>query len=100
MTERELIDRTAAEAAALEVDATAAADDDEHGGLATAETTTAFDGRAATHRADAMPGDAIAVVGARRRGAEGGCCPEGGAAGGRRGGAKTNSLFTRSSLKF
>ena len=69
MTERELIDRTAAEAA-LEVDATAD-DEEEQGGLATAETTAVE--RAATHRARAIP--RVAIVGFRASG--------GGARGGR-----------------
>ena len=84
MTERELIDLTAAEAA-LEVDATADDDDDdeEQGGLATAETTAVE--RAATHRARAIP--RVAMVGFRASGggAKGGSCSGRGAAGRRRG---------------
>ena len=81
MTERELIDLTAAEAAEEEeVEATAA--DGEQGGLATAETLTAVVGRAAaTQRADAMPRDAMRLVGASGEGTRRGSCSVRGAAG-------------------
>ena len=78
MTERELIDLTAAEAA-LEVDATAD-DEEEQGGLATAETTAVE--RAATHRARAIPRVAIVGFRASGDGARGGRCSGRGAAGG------------------
>lgn len=87
MTERELIDLTAAEAA-LEVDATAD-DEEEQGGLATAETTAVE--RAATHRARAIPRVAIVGFRASGGGARGGRCSGRGAAGARKRGRRIRS---------
>jgi hypothetical protein len=85
MTERELIDRTAADAALEEeeedVDATAD-EREEARGLATAETESVAGRAAATLRACAMPRDAMVVLEASGGGKRGGRCVRGGAAGG------------------
>lgn len=85
MTERELIDRTAADAALEEeeedVDATAD-EREEARGLATAETESVAGRAATTLRACAMPRDAMVVLEASGGGKRGGRCVRGGAAGG------------------